>query len=239
MPIQQTLPLAGTTFEQYPSGLSITRTSKKDLAAANKLLEQAEEKALGFLGSSTERALSELDSSQLVPGQEQLNQYAQGGASAFDRALAFMGIGPNAMSPDQIAEAYNATPGQQFLQEQGMRGVQNKASAGGYRGSGALLKDLIRFNQGLASTQFNTNQDQLRGLAGLGANASAQLANIGTGIQQQRAGLLGSLGANQANIAFGSGQQRQSALAQGATRATSEFGYRPVRSGAVFGMGGS
>jgi hypothetical protein len=95
-----------------------------------------------------------------------------------------------------------ATPGYQFALSQGDQAVQNSAAASTGAVSGAALKGLSSFNQGLASTQyqnsfnnFQTQQnnifDRLSTIAGLGQNAAGNLGNsgaqLGTGIAQAQA----------------------------------------------------
>ncbi len=84
-------------------------------------------------------------------------------------------------------------PGYQFRKQQGEQGVLNSASAGSGAMSGAALKDLLSFNQDLASTEygnaFNRYQTQqgnifqrLAGLTNLGQNAAAGVGQQGTAL---------------------------------------------------------
>jgi hypothetical protein len=84
-------------------------------------------------------------------------------------------------------------PGYQFRLQQGQQGVLNSAAAGSGALSGAALKDLLSFNQDLASTEysnaFNRYQTQqgnifqrLSSLANLGQNAAANVGQQGTAL---------------------------------------------------------
>lgn len=99
-------------------------------------------------------------------------------------------------------------PGYQFQLSQGDLALQNANSVGGSALSGAALKNLMSFNQGLAASnysnyfnQFQTQQNnifnRLQGVASLGQNAAGNLgsagANLGTGIAQAQAGAAGSI----------------------------------------------
>lgn len=99
-------------------------------------------------------------------------------------------------------------PGYQFQQQQGDLAVNSAESSGGSALSGAALKSLSSFNQGLAASnysnyfnQFQTQQNnifnRLSGVAGLGQNAAGNLGNagaqLGTGIAQAQAGAAGSI----------------------------------------------
>ncbi len=99
-------------------------------------------------------------------------------------------------------QSLEQTPGYQFSLQQGDQAVQNSAAASTGAVSGAALKSLSAFNQGLASTQyqnsFNNFQTQqnnifnrLSSIASLGQNAAGNLGNsgaqLGTGIAQAQA----------------------------------------------------
>lgn len=94
------------------------------------------------------------------------------------------------------------TPGYQFALSQGDQAVQNSAASTTGAVSGAALKGLSSFNQGLASTQyqnsFNNFQTQqnnifnrLSSIASLGQNAAGNVGNngaqLGTGVAQAQA----------------------------------------------------
>lgn len=117
-------------------------------------------------------------------------------------------------------------PGYWFRLQQGQQGLQNSAAAGSGALSGAALKDLLGYNQDMASTEygnsFNRYQTQqgnifsrLMGIAGLGQNAAAGVGNQGT----QLAGQAGQFLSN-AGTAAGSGiVGGANALTGGATNA--------------------
>lgn len=100
-------------------------------------------------------------------------------------------------------EAY---PGYQFQLSQGDQAIQNAASATGGALSGAALKQLSTFNQGLAASnyqnyfsQFQTQQNniynRLAGIAQLGQGAASQTAassaQLGSGVAQAQAAAAG------------------------------------------------
>ncbi len=72
------------------------------------------------------------------------------------------------------------SPDYQFALEQGTRGTEQSLARRGLTGSGAEMKALSRFNQGLASQQFNNYKNSLAALAGIGQTTTAQGANMGT-----------------------------------------------------------
>lgn len=111
--------------------------------------------------------------------------------------------------------SFTSTPQYQFQMQQGGQAIRNADTPGMGALSGSALKDLMSFNQGLASTYygnyFNMQQQQqnnffsrLSGIAGLGQNAATNTGTAGTslgaGIAQSTAGA----GASQAAGTIGS-----------------------------------
>jgi hypothetical protein len=81
-------------------------------------------------------------------------------------------------------------PGYQFQLQQGQQALQNSQAAQNGVLSGAALKDLIGFNQGMASTAFQnsfgrymtqneTTYKRLADMLGIGENAAAGVGNMG------------------------------------------------------------
>lgn len=106
-------------------------------------------------------------------------------------------------------------PGYQFTRDQGMAGIQNTAAARGGLYSGATLKELTKFNSGLADQTFNTayNRDQqsknqqanfLSNLAGLGSSIASGTQTAG----QNYAANVGNLLTSSANAQGAAGIAR-------------------------------
>lgn len=102
----------------------------------------------------------------------------------------------------------NQDPGYQFQLQTGGQAIRNADTPGVGALSGAALKDLVGFNQGMAATgyqnafnRFTTQQNnifgRLSGLAGMGQNAASNTGTagtaLGTGIAQAQAGAAGSI----------------------------------------------
>jgi len=93
-------------------------------------------------------------------------------------------------------------PGISFLREQGEQAIGRFQAARGNFLSGAALKEGIRFNQGLASTNLQQATAPLTFLAAQGqAAAAGQAAQVGQ------------TGANVANIQLGQGQAKAAGIA--------------------------
>ncbi len=98
------------------------------------------------------------------------------------------GLGSLVFQPTQAQ--LEQTPGYQFDLSQGLRGVENSASAQGRGLSGAALKGAAQFATGLANNTLSTQQGifqsnlanilgPISSLASLGENAAAQTGTIG------------------------------------------------------------
>jgi hypothetical protein len=126
--------------------------------------------------------------------------------------------------PGNMTQAeLEATPGYQFDLSQGLKAVQSSAAARGLGVSGASLKGAGNFATGLANKtyldQFNVRQkrfedylnlntgqqgnvtnsfNRLNAIAGMGANAAAQLGTQGTGLANTAGQYINAAGVNQA-----------------------------------------
>lgn len=135
--------------------------------------------------------------------------------SALNQMAALSGIqganGQQALSPEEIQARLEQTPGYGFRFDQGQRAVENAGSARGLLESGAILKGLTQFGQGLASQEFAAEHDRLAKLAGLSQSA----ALMGESQRNQQAQLVSNTGSQLAQLAQNSAQQRGSALLAG------------------------
>ena len=146
--------------------------------------------------------------------QANLAPYMQQGNAANLRLADMLGTSGNtgasgygSLTQPFTAQDYlnNQDPGFGFQLAQGNQALSNSLAAGNGVLSGSAVKDLINFNQGMASTgyqnawnRWNTQQgntyQRLSGMAGLGENAAAMSGN--QGVQS---------GANMANTITGAG----------------------------------
>ena len=109
------------------------------------------------------------------------------------------GLGYGSLNQPFTAQNFKQlSPAYQFQLQQGQQGVLNSDSSGQGALSGASMKDLIGYNQGMASTSFNNafNQYQtqnsniysrLSNLANLGQNAASNTGQQGTALAGQAA----------------------------------------------------
>jgi hypothetical protein len=172
--------------------------------------------------------------------------YNQAGMGALSQLNYLQGIGPqtdaNGNPPTGVSNAaggygsLNApftaqtfqqySPAYQFQLQQGQQGVLNQDATGSGALSGAALKDLTSFNQGLANTSFNTafNQYQtqqsntynrLANIANLGQSAASGTAQSGTALAGTAASAAQNVGTAQAGGIVGA----SNALGTGGTNA--------------------
>lgn len=219
------------------SGLIGSKSSKN---AANKQSQAAQAAMSGVLGA-TKDAQNYLGGAQgtlnnLWAGeQSNLTPYLTAGTQGVNSlASAFAPGGQLAQqfSAPTAAQAA-ATPGEQFMLEQGTQAVDRSAAAAGGLGSGGTLKALTQYGQGLASTAyqqaynnalntFQTNHNNTLGgllaLTGVGQNATGQYnqssQNYGgnTLVDATQSGLFGIQGATTAgNYAVGAGNAQANA----------------------------
>lgn len=107
-----------------------------------------------------------------LTAQEQYDQYVSG----FQPERVEGGSG----APDY--SAFYESPDYNFTYDQGMRAVEQslaRRGLGGPENSGAAMKELTRFGQGLASQQFNNYRNSLAAMAGIGQTATSQLGAMG------------------------------------------------------------
>jgi len=115
------------------------------------------------------------------------------GTTALPQYEALLGIGPNANANTTLA-ALQATPGYQFTQAQGEKGILNAASAQGGV-SGNTLAALDQYNTGLADQTYQNAVANTGNAVTLGqAAAAGQAANV-----QQGASNLGNIAIGQGN----------------------------------------
>ena len=174
-------------------------------------------------------------------GRGDLLPWLDNGTGAINQLGFGLGVGDNGtgVKGDLLrnfgASDFQADPGYQFTLDQGQRGIQNSAAAGGGLLSGATLKALTRFNQDTASNQyqnsynrFNQNKQQqlnsLFNMAGVGQQAAGMIGQYGMNTSNAVSNNLTSLGANAANLIKGAGDAKAAGIIGGANAITQGIG---------------
>jgi hypothetical protein len=199
--------VAGLAYSVYSS-----EEAKKDAEKAADVQEKKYEKGLEL-----QEEQAEAQRVQAQTQQDQLSPYREAGTAALDQQQRFLGL----QGPEAQAEAYASfqeSPGQQFLREQGLRLAGSSAANRGV-GGGERLRELSKFNQGLALQQYDTHMNRLSGISGQGLGAtsggiSAGIANAGLSQQgvRDQAGLLGMQGAAEASGILGASDARRQTI---------------------------
>lgn len=168
----------------------------------------------GLMGMRREQAPLNIGQFVDLPGTVQRQNEFQGVTRS-----GIQGLQSATSQPLNVGEFLN--PGMQFAMQQGQEAIQGSLAARGLSRSGAALKELTQFGQGLATQNYNTAVQQamasrgqqmqgLGNLADIGARGEGMTQqNIQTGIQQamanraQQVGIAGDMmsqGATGANI---------------------------------------
>lgn len=143
------------------------------------------------------RYASDIQKQMYDQTREDQQPYLEGGYKSLDRLLLMLGLKGNkgdknfGILTKQFAPGDLANdPGYQFQLAEGEKGINRAASANGMNLSGATLKALQKYGQGLASTTFgdawNRNQaskgnifNWLSGVSGSGQSATNQVGQAG------------------------------------------------------------
>ena len=173
----------------------------------------------GLIGSSASRGAASQQSdaaAQATQAQEaataqmraDLAPWRTTGEQANNRIAAMLGL--NGQTAD-----FTTDPSYQFRLAEGQKAVDNSAAARGSTLSGAALKALQKYGQGMASTEFQNSYNRLAGVSGQGQNAAAQQGSASMNFGNSAAQNI--IGAGNANAAGTVGQANawSSALGQG------------------------
>ncbi len=146
-----------------------------------------------------------------------LQPFIDGSSDSYQLQQALSG----ALGPEQQQAAfdnYQESPGVSFLREEGLRGINQNASASGRLGGADRLKSISKFNQGLALQDFNQQFSRLGSITGTGLSAASALSGIATNNANAQSGLLQNRGNAYAQGQLNIGDaraQKQNAFASG------------------------
>jgi len=86
---------------------------------------------------------------------------------------------------------FTESPGYQFRVDEGQRALERSAAAKGSLQSGATLKALTKYGQGVAGQQYDQYLNRLQGLAQSGQNAATQTGSFGQAAAGQYGNMMG------------------------------------------------
>lgn len=122
-------------------------------------------------------------------------------------------------------------PAAQFQMQQGVRAIDNSASARGLSLSGGTLKALDRYGQGVASDSINNWWNRNSQLAQFGLSGANALAGVGTNYANAVGANNNSAASAQANAALASSGQINNLLGQGVNAYSSYRGLNSIYGG--------
>jgi hypothetical protein len=128
-------------------------------------------------------------------GANAANKAAQQQTNAMRQAMTFAQSGNDAARADlepyraggvadynalrnAVGQTYETSPGYDFARAEGIRAIDQSASARGMLNSGGRLRELMRYGTGVAQQDYNNWLSRLQGLAGVGQSATGQTASL-------------------------------------------------------------
>jgi hypothetical protein len=137
---------------------------------------------------------SQLQYNEFLTQQQNLAPWIQAGTTALSTLQAGAQPGGQFNKPFTMADFQNSA-GYNFEQQQGQQAIAATAAAGGLRGSPAEAQALIKYNQGLASTNYQQAYNDYMTTQQNALNQQQALAQVG----QSSLNALNTAGTNTAN----------------------------------------
>ncbi len=199
-------------------------------AVASSVIGAAASKKAGKVVATAAEKTAELSASQFEQTRADLAPWRTIGASALNQYADLLGIQrPGGPAPGEAPDRseFFKSPGYQFRLGEGIKAVERSAASRGSLQSGAAMKAVQRYGEGLASSEYNNYASQLAGVAGAGQQAVTQTGVFGA----QAAGAQGAAG-ERAGAARASGYLGAAGQIQQGISDVAGFG------GYLFGGGG-
>lgn len=214
--------------------------------------------ATGFMGANaatsaanvqaqTAKAQQQQTAEMFKTVQSNMQPFVAGGQAAIPGIENLLGLGPNGNAG--ILAQLQSTPGYQFALNQGLQATQSGFAAQGLGQSGAALKGAANYAEGLAGTTYGNVFSNFLQTAGLGAQASGQLANsaatfqgaqnalAGTGAAATAGGIVGSTNSLTSGITNALGGVSNAAMLLG-MNSSGMFGGNTNAGNPLFPQGG-
>ena len=144
-------------------------------------------------------------------GAAMTDPYRQAGTTSLNSYMAALGLeGPE--KQNKVVSAFQASPGYQFMMDQGIKAREASAAQKGQIGSGGLLKELTAYGQGLANNEYSGWLDRLQKQAEFGGQASQNQAQMAGQTGQVLGGVSERTGAQIGGSYTGQGEQAANAI---------------------------
>lgn len=152
--------------------------------AGGMMQSNAATQAANVQANAADKALA-LQEKQYNESKAASQPWVNAGKTALEAYMGELGLSDAAKS-GTFQSGFQKTPGYDFQMQQGQEGVQNSLAALGMKNSGAGLKAITRYSQGLADQTYNNYLDRLSAAStggqaqvsqnnALGQNAVAQM----------------------------------------------------------------
>lgn len=133
-----------------------------------------------------------------------LQPYMDQGGEGF-KALSDL-YGLNGAEAQQTASGmYQKSPGYDFRMAQGIKAIDNSASAKGMRNSGATLKALTQYGQGVADQDYQKWVEGLKGIGGAGLSSAGKAGDVLSGSNNAIGSLYSKIGEAKASQGIAQG----------------------------------
>lgn len=193
-------------------------------------LAQSGSQAGGDMAWNAANQAAQLQQQEAQRGRAAVSPWTSAGTSAVGKITNMLGLGEltqrgnnygqywidptnaKALQEQSLAD-FETTPGYQWRKQEGIDGLDRSAAARGLLRSGAQLKAVQRFGDGLASEEYGNYFDRLMGVSTGGAGAATAANSTSAGLTQSAGNYLATGGA-----------QRGSAYASGARDFASGIG---------------
>jgi hypothetical protein len=184
---------------------------------AARVQAESADKALGVQQKANEQARADA-MPWLKAGEEALNQY-----------MGELGLSEEAKA-GTFESQFQKTPGYDFQVSEGEKGVVGNLAALGMRKSGAALKALTRFRQGLADQSYGNYLTRVGDVAGMGKDQVNTTNALSINSANNQASTIQDAGAARASGYVGAANSWSNALAgvsKNAANALGAFAYQP------------
>lgn len=120
------------------------------------------------------------------------SEYLSSGASANNAIASLLGLGGDPAAQEAAFARFRDSSGYRFQLDQGMKSITSNNASKGLLNSGAALKALTGFGQGLANTSMSNYLQQLLGLSQGGLQAGNIITGAGTAAGNQASNAISS-----------------------------------------------
>lgn len=187
---------------------------------------------MGFIGQAIGNELSGSDKAPKEAARIQADAAREGIAEdrrQFDVSrqdqLPWLQSGQRALTRLEDPNAFQASPGYEFVRSEGMRDIGNSFAARGGAFSGNALRALAEFNSNQASMEFGNWWNRTAQQAGVGQTTANNLGVLGSQVAGRIGNRLQDAGDARASGIVNTAAIRQQQFQNGSNNAAQWFGY--------------